>query len=54
MRKNLIETSHHQTFESLKKEGAEGEFWSAREFSKILDYNDYRKIKRLSSKITFC
>jgi hypothetical protein len=32
MSKDLVETTHHQTFESLKQEGEdECEFWSAPE-----------------------
>lgn len=43
MSKDLVETTHHQTFESLKQEGEDGcEFWSARKLSKALEYYEYR------------
>ncbi|NNM44015.1 MAG: DNA damage-inducible protein D [Chlamydiae bacterium] len=42
MNKNLTETVHHQTFESLKQEENESEFWSARKLSKVLEYYEYR------------
>lgn len=41
MNKNLVEITHHQTFESLKQEG-DCEFWSARKLAKILEYSEYR------------
>lgn len=42
MKENLVELSHHQTFESLKQEDGESEFWSARKLSKALEYLEYR------------
>lgn len=42
MEKNIVETTHHQTFESIKQEENGCEFWSARALAKILDYYDYR------------
>jgi DNA-damage-inducible protein D len=42
MNKNLIETAHHQTFESLRQEENGGEFWSARQLAKALEYSEYR------------
>jgi DNA-damage-inducible protein D len=42
MSKNLIATTHHQTFESLKQEESGIEFWSARKLAKILEYSEYR------------
>jgi DNA-damage-inducible protein D len=43
MNKDLIEKTHHQTFESLKQEGEDGcEFWSARKLAKVLEYSEYR------------
>jgi DNA-damage-inducible protein D len=42
MRKTLLETTHHHTFESLKQEEGGCEFWSARKLSKILEYYEYR------------
>ena len=43
MNKDLIEKTHHQTFESLKQEGEDGcEFWSARKLAKALEYSEYR------------
>lgn len=46
MDKNLVEKTHHQTFESLREEeeGEEGgsEFWSARKLAKVLEYSEYR------------
>ena len=40
--KNVVETTHHQTFESLKQEENGHEFWSARSLAKILEYYNYR------------
>ncbi len=42
MKKNLIETSHYQTFESLRQEENGSEFWSARQLAKVLEYLEYR------------
>jgi DNA-damage-inducible protein D len=42
MNKDLVEKTHHQTFESLKQEEDECEFWSARKLSKALEYYEYR------------
>ena len=42
MNKDLVENTHHQTFESLKQEEEECEFWSARKLAKALEYNEYR------------
>lgn len=42
MNKKLLETTHHQTFESLKQEDDGCEYWSARKLSKILEYYEYR------------
>lgn len=42
MNKNLIETTHHQTFESLREEEDGCEFWSARKLAKVLEYSEYR------------
>ncbi len=42
MNKNIVETTHHQTFESLKQEENGCEFWSARKLSKALEYSEYR------------
>lgn len=42
MNKNVVETTHHQTFESIKQEEEGCEFWSARKLSKILEYYEYR------------
>lgn len=42
MNKDLVERTHHQTFESLKQEEDECEFWSARKLSKALEYYEYR------------
>ncbi len=42
MTNNLVETTHHQTFESLKQEEDGCEFWSARKLSKSLEYYEYR------------
>ena len=42
MNKDLVEITHHQTFESLKQETDGCEFWSARKLSKILEYYEYR------------
>ena len=42
MSKDLVEITHHQTFESLRQEEEGSEFWSARKLAKALEYNDYR------------
>jgi DNA-damage-inducible protein D len=42
MNKNLVEITHHQTFESLKLEENGCESWSARKLSKALEYLEYR------------
>jgi len=42
MKKDLVEITHHQTFELLRQEEDECEFWSARKLSKILEYYEYR------------
>ncbi len=42
MNKNLVEITHHQTFESLKQEEDGCEFWSARKLAKVLEYSEYR------------
>jgi DNA-damage-inducible protein D len=43
MNTDLVEITHHQTFESLKQEEEDGcEFWSARKLAKSLEYNEYR------------
>ncbi len=36
------EQEHHLTFESLKQEESESEFWSARKLAKALGYSGYR------------
>lgn len=42
MNKNVVETTHHETFESIKQTDEGCEFWSARKLSKILEYYEYR------------
>jgi DNA-damage-inducible protein D len=42
MNKDLIGITHHQTFESLRQEEEDLEFWSARKLSKVLEYYEYR------------
>lgn len=43
MNKDLVEITHHQTFESLKREEENGcEFWSARKLARVLEYSEYR------------
>ncbi len=42
MNKDLVEITHHQTFESLKREEDGCEFWSARKLAKALEYSEYR------------
>jgi len=42
MNKNLVEKTHHQTFESLRQGENDCEFWSARKLSKTLEYYEYR------------
>lgn len=42
MNKELVETAHHQTFESLRQEEEGCEFWSARQLAKVLEYSEYR------------
>jgi DNA-damage-inducible protein D len=50
MNKNLIETTYHQTFESLKQEEDSCEFWSARKLAKALEYNEYRNFLNVIEK----
>ena len=38
----MNKNTHHQTFESLRQEDEECEFWSARKLSKALEYYEYR------------
>jgi len=42
MNKDLVASTHHQTFESLKQEEDGCEFWSARKLAKVLEYYEYR------------
>ena len=42
MNKDLVEITHHQTFESLRQEEVDGEFWNARKLSKVFEYSEYR------------
>lgn len=42
MNKSLVETTHHETFESLRQEENGCEFWTARKLAKALEYHDYR------------
>lgn len=42
MSKDLVVTTHHQTFDSLRQEDNESEFWSARKLAKTLEYSEYR------------
>lgn len=37
-----VEKEHHLTFESLKQEESESEFWSACKLAKTLEYSKYR------------
>jgi len=39
-----IEIEHHKTFESLRKEEADLELWSARQLGKVLGYYEYRNL----------
>lgn len=50
MNKDLVEITHHQTFESLREEEDGCEFWSARKLSKALEYNDYRNFLNVIEK----
>lgn len=50
MNMNLVETTHHQTFESLKQEDEGNEFWSARKLAKALEYNDFRNFLTVTEK----
>ncbi len=50
MNKDLVENTHHQTFESLRQEEDECEFWSARKLAKVLEYNDYRNFLNVIEK----
>jgi len=50
MSKDLVEITHHQTFESLREEKDGGEFWSARKLAKALEYNDYRNFLNVIDK----
>jgi len=42
MDNSLVETTSHQTFESIKQKEDSCEFWSARKLAKILEYSEYR------------
>ena len=42
MSKDLVEATHHQTFESFREKEDGGEFWSARKLSNALEYYEYR------------
>ncbi len=42
MNKDLVEITHHQTFESLRQEEDGCEFWSARKLAIALEYSQYR------------
>ncbi len=50
MNMDLVEVTHHQTFESLKQEEDGCEFWSARKLAKVLDYNEYRNFLNVVEK----
>lgn len=50
MNKNLVEPTHHQTFESLRQEEDGCEFWSARKLAKALEYNEYRNFLNVIEK----
>lgn len=50
MNKDLVEGTHHQTFESLKQEEDGSEFWSARKLAKALEYNEYRNFLNVIEK----
>jgi DNA-damage-inducible protein D len=50
MNKDLVEITHHQTFESLRQEEKGCEFWSARQLAKALEYNDYRNFLNVIGK----
>lgn len=51
MSNDLVETTHHQTFESLKQEEEDCcEFWSARKLARALEYNDYRNFLNVIEK----
>src|SRR3984893_5327750 len=50
MNKNLVEITHHQSFESLRQEDDGFEFWSARKLAKVLEYNDYRNFLNVIEK----
>ena len=50
MNKDLVEITHHQTFESLRQEEDGCEFWSARKLAKALEYNEYRNFLNVIEK----
>lgn len=50
MNKDLVEITHHQTFESIRQEEDDCEFWSARKLAKALEYNDYRNFLNVIEK----
>lgn len=50
MNKDLVEITHHQTFESLRQEEEGCESWSARQLAKVLEYNDYRNFLNVIGK----
>jgi len=47
---DLASHSTFNAFESIRKEDEIGEYWSARELSKILSYSDYRNFKDVMRK----
>ena len=50
MTQDIIKVTHHQTFESLKQEDEECEYWSARKLSKVLEYNEFRNFINVVNK----
>jgi DNA-damage-inducible protein D len=50
MSNDLVEITHHQTFESLRQEEKGDEFWSARKLAKALEYNEYRNFLKVIGK----
>lgn len=50
MNNDIIEITHHQTFESLRQAEDGCEFWSARKLAKSLEYNDFRNFLNVIEK----
>ena len=49
--KDIMAKGHHSPFEQIRRSNAAGhEFWSSRDFAKVLDYSDYRNFEQVIAK----